>query len=984
MTQTNLVTSTTTTTPTAAPTASQLSPSTGPTAGGTTVTVLGSNFQSGASVTFGGVASPTVNVIGGSALTAVTPSMPAGALDVVVTNPDGQSSTLPQSFTAVAPPAPSADLSDTLSGPAGTQTPGSDITVQATVANSGPDSSSNTIFTITLAPGLSFNAGSPCSPNGQTATCNFGNIGAGYQGTSQFAIHIDATDTGPYTISSSFTSDTLDPNTANNVTSLTIVAGAGSAPPAPSAPVLAPGFDSGFSSTDGVTNISDPVFEVVGQPNLVTELFELDALVGSAQANDSGVALITPGTALADGLHTLTARQLGSTGAIGDPSGASRVTIDTVAPTLSLSFFADLGSATGGSGLVQQRFDSSTIWQLNGADPGGSGIAGYATSIGGTPPIPAQTFTPFVAPGAYDTTFTVTDLAGNSTSLKRLMVELPDPSAAPKLAIFDDSGVPGDGITNINQPHLLLFGYPFTIATTVGTNLYDFLYIDGSSLAFLPGSAGGFVQTGAPLSDGTYTATSAAQLFLDSVKWDGPLSAPSTLTIDTVAPTLSLSFFADLGSATGGSGLVQQRFDSSTIWQLNGADPGGSGIAGYATSIGGTPPIPAQTFTPFVAPGAYDTTFTVTDLAGNSTSLKRLMVELPDPSAAPKLAIFDDSGVPGDGITNINQPHLLLFGYPFTIATTVGTNLYDFLYIDGSSLAFLPGSAGGFVQTGAPLSDGTYTATSAAQLFLDSVKWDGPLSAPSTLTIDTVAPTITPPGAVTVETTGPRGATAAYGPATVNDATATTVTYSAASGALFPIGVTTVTVTATDAAGNTSAASFTVTVRDTTPPSVTITSPAANQTYDVGQTFTFSYTAGDVVGVASQRATLDGAAIVNGATINTAGMTAGTHTLQVVAADAAGNVTIVTRTFTIRYSTATLQSIVAGVSLPTGPKTALLAVLNVANAALSRHTAAGNVVAKAALNAFLVLVALDRQLGLISTADAARLTTLAVALRDAL
>jgi hypothetical protein len=193
-----------------------------------------------------------------------------------------------------------------------------------------------------------------------------------------------------------------------------------------------------------------------------------------------------------------------------------------------------------------------------------------------------------------------------------------------------------------------------------------------------------------------------------------------------------------------------------------------------------------------------------------------------------------------------------------------------------------------------------------------------------------------------------------------------------------------VTITATDVAGNTSAASFTVTVRDTTPPSVTITSPAANQTYDVGQTFTFSYSVGDVVGVASQRATLDGAAIVNGATINTAGMMAGTHTLQVVARDAAGNVTIVTRTFTVRYSTATLQSIVAGLSLPIGPKTALLAVLNVANAALSGRAAAGNVVARAALNAFLVLVAVDRQLGLISTADAARLTTLAVALRDAL
>ena len=286
------------------------------------------------------------------------------------------------------------------------------------------------------------------------------------------------------------------------------------------------------------------------------------------------------GAPLSDGSYTATSAAqlfLDSVKWDGPQSAASSLTIDTVAPTLSLLFVADLGSATGGSGLVQQRFDTTTIWQLNGADPGGSGVAGYATSIGGTPPIPAQTFTPFVAPGAYDTTFTVTDVAGNSTSLERLMVELPDPSAAPKLAVPDDSGVVGDGITNVNQPHLLLFGYPFTLKTGVTTNLYDVLYIDATAYGLLPGSAGGFVQTVVPLADGTHTATSAAKLTLDGITWDGPQSAASTLTIDTVAPTLSLLFVADLGSATGGSGLVQQRFDSSTIWQLNGADPGGSG-----------------------------------------------------------------------------------------------------------------------------------------------------------------------------------------------------------------------------------------------------------------------------------------------------------------------------------------------------------------------------------------------------------------------
>ena len=47
-----------------------------------------------------------------------------------------------------------------------------------------------------------------------------------------------------------------------------------------------------------------------------------------------------------------------------------------------------------------------------------------------------------------------------------------------------------------------------------------------------------------------------------------------------------------------------------------------------------------------------------------------------------------------------------------------------------------------------------------------------------------------------------------------------TITYSPASGSLFPMGTTTVTVTAKDASGNEQTCSFTVTVRDVTPPTV--------------------------------------------------------------------------------------------------------------------------------------------------------------------
>ena len=78
----------------AGPTVTSISPISGPAAGGTSVTVKGSNFQSGASVLFGNAAASNVTVVNSTTITAVTPANSAGTVNVVVTNPNGQSATL--------------------------------------------------------------------------------------------------------------------------------------------------------------------------------------------------------------------------------------------------------------------------------------------------------------------------------------------------------------------------------------------------------------------------------------------------------------------------------------------------------------------------------------------------------------------------------------------------------------------------------------------------------------------------------------------------------------------------------------------------------------------------------------------------------------------------------------------------------------------------------------------------------------------------
>ncbi len=76
-----------------------LNPSSGPAAGGTTITLRGSGFVSGAKVTIGGKAA-TATFKDANTLTVVTPSISNGAQQLQITNPDGEVIALDAAFTA--------------------------------------------------------------------------------------------------------------------------------------------------------------------------------------------------------------------------------------------------------------------------------------------------------------------------------------------------------------------------------------------------------------------------------------------------------------------------------------------------------------------------------------------------------------------------------------------------------------------------------------------------------------------------------------------------------------------------------------------------------------------------------------------------------------------------------------------------------------------------------------------------------------------
>ena len=88
------------------PTVSAISPVSGSTAGGTPVTITGSNFIAGATVSIGGVPATAVNVLSPTVLTAVTGAHATGTFGVTVTNPGNQAGTLSNAYFYSPPPAP--------------------------------------------------------------------------------------------------------------------------------------------------------------------------------------------------------------------------------------------------------------------------------------------------------------------------------------------------------------------------------------------------------------------------------------------------------------------------------------------------------------------------------------------------------------------------------------------------------------------------------------------------------------------------------------------------------------------------------------------------------------------------------------------------------------------------------------------------------------------------------------------------------------
>src|SRR5579862_3345255 len=167
------------------PSVTSISPASGPATGGTSVTITGTGFLSGATVSIGGTAATGVTVVSGTSIAATTPAHAAGTATVVVTNSDGQNSSLKNGYTYAANPAPTVTSINPGTGPTsggtGLTITGANFVSGATVTFGGTPATG-----VTVAGSTSITATAPShaagtvdvvvtNPDGQAGT-----LGGGY------------------------------------------------------------------------------------------------------------------------------------------------------------------------------------------------------------------------------------------------------------------------------------------------------------------------------------------------------------------------------------------------------------------------------------------------------------------------------------------------------------------------------------------------------------------------------------------------------------------------------------------------------------------------------------------------------------------------------------------------------------------------------------------------------------------------------------
>ncbi|EKQ4637304.1 non-fimbrial adhesin SiiE [Salmonella enterica subsp. enterica serovar Bietri] len=280
---------------------------------------------------------------------------------------------------------------------------------------------------------------------------------------------------------------------------------------------------------------------------------------------------------------------------------------------------------------------------------------GVTTTFDATKGTGGWSFTPTGAwaDGDYTLSVSVEDKAGNTSHSASLTVTVDTQIAINNIELVNDSGIPNDNLTNNVRPH-------FQVTVPTDVNVVR-LSIDGGKTWF------NATQSATPgawdyiwpddVADGGYTLTVEA-----TDKAGNKTTQELDFTIDTTlsVPTLSLDSADDSGIA--GDNITNVKTPGFT---LNNIDTDVSRVIVEVMHNGIKQEVPlVQTggqwrFAPTSdwADGDYILTVKVEDRAGNVKQSAPLTVTVDTHIAIDRIELVNDSGIPGDNLTNEARPH---------------------------------------------------------------------------------------------------------------------------------------------------------------------------------------------------------------------------------------------------------------------------------------------------------------------------------------
>ncbi|EIN9889629.1 non-fimbrial adhesin SiiE [Salmonella enterica] len=488
--------------------------------------------------------------------------------------------------------------------------------------------------------------------------------------------------------------------------------------------------DSGTKG-DNLTNANKPTF-ILGNIDADARYVTVEVQYGgtkevlTATKGATGIWSVTPTGTWADGDYTLTVRVEDDAGNV-KYSAPLTVTVDTQITIDVIELVNDNGIP--GDNLtndVRPHFRVTVPGDVNEVRLSIDGGNTWVRATQGTAGIWDYTWPKDVTDGLHTLTVEATDKAGNKTT-QTLDFTIDTRLSTPTIAMDsrDDTGAIGDHITSVKRPGFTIGNidadaHSVILRITQGGNSQEVTLTQaGGQWRFTPD---------ADWADGSYTLTVEVQDNAGNVRQSTPL----IVTVDTQTSITDITLVNDHGVPDDNlTNSTRPQFEITVPADVNSVQLSIDGGANWVSAAQGIEGVWGYTWPTDMGDGKHTLTVMVTDRAGN-TATQTLEFFIDTRLSTPTIALdsTDDTGTPGDDMTNRTRPTFILQNIDSDVINVTVSVTHN-----GTTTSFTAtqGAGGWSFTPPAPWGDGDYTLTVTVEDRAGNTRPSTPL----TVTVDT-------------------------------------------------------------------------------------------------------------------------------------------------------------------------------------------------------------------------------------------------------